>query len=275
MLVLLRLKRFMVIQKYFIFKPVESTYVLKLLKTLNAKKSTGFDHIPPKVAKLSPESFSIYLSSIINNAFKSNTFPNDMKKSEVSPLYKKKDHMCKENYRPISIISVFSKVMETLIAEQITEHMNTIFDKRLGAYRQGHGCSQVLTYAVDTWKCSLDNDMFVGTLMMDLSKAFDSIPHGLLLAKLKCYGFSNDACSFVASYLLERKQRVKIKDCRSSWLTLKRGIPQGSCLGPLLFNVFVNDLFYVVENADIFNYADDNTLSVSQQYRICYGTISE
>ena len=98
---------------------------------------------------------------------------------------------------------------------------------------------------------------------MDLSKAFDSIPHCLLLSKLKCYGFSTDACLFMASYMSERKQCVKIRDCKSSWLTLTRGIPQGSCLGPLLFNVFVNDLFSVVESANLFNYADDNTLSVS------------
>lgn len=171
--------------------------------------------------------------------------------------------MCKENYRPISIIPVFSKILEMLIAEQITEHMSILFDKHLGAYRKGHGCSQMLTHAIDTWKRSLDNDMLVGTVMMDLSKAFDSIPHGLLLAKLKSYGFTIDACTFMASYLMNRKQRVKIKDCRSSWLTLKRGIPQGSCLGPLLFNIFINDLFFVVENANLFNYADDNTLSVS------------
>ena len=249
--------------KVFNFMPVDPSHVMKLLKQIKTNKSTGYDHIPPKIAKLSSENVSLYLTVIFNNAFKSNTFPCDMKKSEVTPLYKKKDYMCKENYRPISIITIFSKIFESIISEQITEHMKTLFDKYLGAYRKGHGCSQVLIHAVNMWKNSLDNNMFVGTLMMDLSKAFDSIPHGLLLAKMKCYGFSNDACLFMASYLLDRKQRVKLNDCRSSWLTLKRGIPQGSCLGPLLFNIFVNDLFCVIENANLYNYADDNTLSVS------------
>ena len=249
----------------FKFRIVNQEYVMKLLSKLKVDKSTGFDNIPPKIAKLSAKSIAGTLSSIINKAFESNTFPSDMKKSEVSPLHKKSDHTIKENYRPISIIVVFSKVMETIIAEQITEHMNDLFDQRLGAYRKGHGCSQVLVSAVDTWKKSLDSGMFVGTLLMDLSKAFDSIPHGLLLAKLKCYGFSDDACLFMANYLQGRKQRVKLKDCRSSWLTVKRGIPQGSCLGPLLFNIFINDLFFVVKDANLFNYADDNTLSISHK----------
>ena len=149
-----------------------------------------------------------------------------------------------------------------LISGQITAHMNAFFNKHLGAYRKGHGCSQVLTYAVDTWKRALDSNKIIGTLMMDLSKAFDAVPHDLLVAKLSAYGFCESSCLFLLSYLKNRKQCVKIRDIKSSWLTLKRGIPQGSCLGPLLFNIFVNDLVLNVSNATLFNYADDNTLSV-------------
>ena len=97
--------------------------------------------------------------------------------------------------------------------------------------------------------------------MMDLSKAFDSLPHGLLLAKLYTYGFSLHSCKFIQSYLSEREQRVKINGQHSSWKCLKRGVPQGSILGPLLFNIFLNDLFYICDDVTIYNYADDNSLS--------------
>ena len=98
---------------------------------------------------------------------------------------------------------------------------------------------------------------------MDLSKAFDCFPHSLLVAKLHAYGFSYSTCKLIASYLCERRQRVKINNVRSEWKTLCKGVPQGSILGPLLFNAFINDLFYFVEKCILYNYADDNSMSHS------------
>jgi hypothetical protein len=213
--------------------------------------------------KICAEQLAGAMTSIINHSFQTNTFPCDMKKAEISPIFKKNCPMSKENYRPINILGVFSKLFESIIADQINGFMQNYFNDLLGAYRKGHGCSHVLTFAVDTWKKALDRNQHVAVIFMDLSKAFDSIPHELLVIKLKSYGFSENACLFMKSYLSDRIQRVKSKDTRSSWETTKKGIPQGSCLGPLLFNVFINDMFPHIAKSSVFNYADDNSLSVN------------
>jgi hypothetical protein len=246
----------------FDFKPVDSDYVYTLLCKLNIHKATGYDCIPPKMVKLCAKELSVTLTELVNCALKENVFPDDMKKAEISPIFKKKDDMLKDNYRPISILSVFSKVFETIVADQLMAYYRTIFNDMLCAYRKKYGTQHVLIKLIDSWKQALDDDKFVGTVLMDLSKAFDCIPHGLLIAKMNAYGLSNDACKFMSSYLSERYQRVKISNEKSSWMPLLKGIPQGSCLGPFLFNVFMNDIFFFIELCDLTNYADDNTIDI-------------
>lgn len=247
--------------KCFSFKPVSVEYVKNILSSLNANKSTGCDNIPPKMVKLCAEELSVTITESINSAMKNQQFPSDLKLADLIPLFKKSDDMQKENYRPVSILPVFSKVFEIVIANQLMEYFKDIFNDLLCAYRKKYSTEHLLIKLLDSWKWALDNDLFCGTILMDLTKAFDCMPHGLLVAKMHAYGVNDEACKFICSYLSERYQRVKISNERSSWTPLVKGIPQGSCLGPFLFNVFINDLFYFMEICSLLNYADDNSLS--------------
>ena len=130
----------------------------------------------------------------------------------------------------------------------------------LSAYTKSHNCHHVILRLTEHCRQALDNGHISGTVTMDLSKAFDWMPHGLLIAKLHAYGLSDGACNMVISYLKDRRQRVKVMGQFSYCTTINRGVPQGSVMGLLLFNIFLNDLFYFNMNCDIANYADDNHL---------------
>ena len=123
-----------------------------------------------------------------------------------------------------------------------------------------HGSSQhALISMIEKWRKSLDNKGYAGGVLMDLSKAFDCMNHELLLAKLHAYGFSKKSIKIINNYLKNRWQRVKINNSFSEWVELLLGIPQGSVLGPLLFNIYLNDLIWFIENGEVCNYADDTT----------------
>ena len=131
--------------------------------------------------------------------------------------------------------------------DQLFCHFVAIFNKLLSAFRNGHSCQTLLVKCIEDWKTALDQNKHVGVLFTDLSKAFDCLPHNLLLAKLRAYGLDISACSLIASYLSNRRQRVKIGNARSEWISLSKGVPQGSILGPLLFNVFINDMYLFID----------------------------
>ena len=119
--------------------------------------------------------------------------------------------------------------------------------------------SQCLTVMIESFKKALDNRLLAGAILTDLSKAFDCLKHDLLIAKLNAYGFDNSSLKYILSYLSKRKHRTKVNNSYSSWSEIKTGVPQGSILGPLLFNIYLNDIFFFVDKSNITNYADDNT----------------
>ena len=143
--------------------------------------------------------------------------------------------------------------------DQIISYMDKFLSPYLFGYRKGHSTEQCLFIMIEMWKKALDNKKVAGAVLTDLSKAFDCLSHDLLIAKLEAYGLEKSALKFVYNYLKDRKQRTKINGSYSSWKELKCGVPQGSILGPLLFNIFINDMFYFVDKTKIANYADDNS----------------
>ena len=245
----------------FSFHPVAPEDINRKLRTINVKKSTGCDNIPGKLLRLAHKELTMPLTSLINNCMKCNVFPGNMKLAEVSPIYKKSDNLTKGNYRPVSVLTAISKLYESTMNDQLLRHFTAIFNKLLSAFRKGHSCQTLMIKCIEDWKSALDEGKYVGVLFTDLSKAFDCLSHGLLLAKLRAYGLDLSACNLISSYLSDRKQRVKMGNARSEWLTLSKGVPQGSILGPLLFNVFINDLYMFIKRCTLYNYADDNSLS--------------
>ena len=130
-------------------------------------------------------------------------------------------------------------------------------------YRKYHGSPTALLSLTEQWKQDLDKHNIIGTIAIDLSKAFDCLSHDLILEKIKFYGLSDHALSLMRSYLFSRYQIVKLRDTFSTWQKVSRGVPQGSILGPTLFNIFMNDLEYAIKQRRIVNYADDTNIHCS------------
>ena len=247
----------------FSFSCVEENVVTPKLRSIKINKGPGYDCIPGKLIRLVHEVLSPHFTYILNQCITRSVFPSNMKNAELSPLYKREDQLNKVNYRPVSLLTVISKIYESVMFDQVRDYFGSIFEDLLCAFRKKYSCQSTLIKAIDDWKVSLDRNQMIGAVFMDLSKAFDSLPHGLIIAKLHANGLSLNACDLFSSYLCKRFQKVKVKTSRSEWAVIKKGIPEGSILGPLLFNVFVNDMFHFMEKCDLYNYADDNSLSVA------------
>ena len=176
------------------------------------------------------------------------------------PVHKKKDPTDKTNYKPVSILPLLSKVFEKVVYIQLYDYMESFLNQLFCGFRKAHSMQHALFRLIQSWQKELDESGFVGTILMDLSKAYDCLPHDLMAAKLEAYSLAKENLELISDYLSYRKQRTKIDSAYSDWANVIRGIPQGSILCPLFFNIFINDIFLVVEKSDMCNFAGDNTL---------------
>ena len=250
------------IQDKFSFTAVSENEVQKLVLKLDSKKKTS-GNIPIKVLKTCAPICVETIARCVNTAFRNCEFPSELKLAEIVPIHKKAETTIKSNYRPISLLPTISKVVEKIMFSQLNAFFQDKFSPILCGFRQHHSSQHALFNLLQNWQKSLDKGEIVGTVLMDLSKAYDCIPHDLLIAKLEAYGLGYSSLKFLLSYLKGRNHRVKIGSVFSSWLELLLGIPQGSILGPLLFNIFINDIFGFLSRTLICNFADDNSIYAS------------
>ena len=251
--------------------PAMEKDIEEIIDKLDPKKSMGIDNIPSKLVKLSKDIIKKPLTKAINLSIESSKFPNLMKYGRISPIYKNPpdgSRLYKTDHRPITVLTIFSKIEERYIFNSMIEFTNSILSDKVSAYRKGYSSQHVVLKLTEQWRTHLDKNERVGALLMDLSKAFDCLPHELLIAKLAAYGVERKTLDLLYSYLKERKQSVKIKGKLSMFLQIVAGVPQGSILGPILFNIFINDFVEIFEKADILNFADDNTLSAHSRTTI-------
>ena len=206
------------------------------------------------------------LSTAINFSIAAGIFPSELKIAKVVPLFKLKGKIWHfENWRPVALLPAFSKVYEKELQLQIVDYFttNSLFCENQFGFRKGRSTEDAVLTFHDRIKQMLDNRQTPFAVFLDLSKAFDTIDHDLLLRKLTFYGFTNSALTLMNSYLRDRSQYVDLDGVTSDRQGVDVGVPQGSILGPLLFLIYVNDLPNCTNMLDSTLFADDTSLSSS------------
>ena len=238
------------------------------MSALPLKASSGHDNLSNILLKEIIDPLAHTLMEVFNKLMTVGEFPNIMKLAEVVPLYKSKEHYLENNYRPISLLTTISKILEKIMYHCVYTFLQLtgqIYSNQYG-FRANHSCEHAVGQVIGTAVKGLENHQYVACVLLDLSKAFDTIDHEILLHKLELYGIRGQALLWFESYLSNRKLRVKCRtvsdprETMSEEHVVHHGTPQGLCLGSLIFLLFVNDLHLNLHDSDCIQFADDTTL---------------
>lgn len=242
--------------------PVNEEEVKKEIMTLKNNCATGPDGISSEILKKIGTQISPPIVHLINTMFTTAIFPQSLKTSLISPVFKAKAKDNINNYRPISVIGNIAKVVEKCLKARIVVFLekHNIISKQQFGFMKGKSTSDAICDLVKTVTNSLNCDEKCIAVFLDLAKAFDTVPHDRLIYKLRKYGFRGKAGDLLSSYLNNRYQKVRIGQAESSYLGVKVGIPQGTVLGPILFLLYVNDLFNLQIDGKFISYADDTAV---------------
>ena len=247
----------------FKFQEVSESSVEKLLKEIDTSKATGIDQIPAKFLKDAAPVISVHITKIINLSIKTETFPSECKIAKLKPLYKKGAKTEPENYRPISLLPLISKIIEKSIHDQLLDHLtksNLLYTHQSG-FRANHSTDTCLSQLTNMIINGVEKGKHTGMILIDLQKAFDTLNHEILLGKMKCIGLSESSVRWFRSYLAERTFFVSLDNTLSEPGRINCGVPQGSILGPLLFLLYINDVPQALSKCTAYLYADDTGIS--------------
>ena len=249
----------------FFLSPTNYDEIISICKILKSDSSPGHDEIKPDIVKLVADSIAHPITHIFNLSFQSGSIPDTLKLAKVTPIFKKGEKDLFSNYRPISILPVFSKILERLVHQRLysfISRFHLLHNNQFG-FRPNLSCESALLSAYNHIISKLDRKEHVLGIFLDLSKAFDTIDHTILFAKLHHYGIRGIALEWFRNYLTNRMQYVSFNGQNSSHSNIYCGVPQGSILGPLLFILYINDLVYSSKHCNMILYADDTNMLFS------------
>ena len=244
---------------------VDEDQVLKLLNNINIHKATGLDSLPARFLKDGGPEIVTAFTHLLNLSIHSSKVPSDMKSARVVPLFKKQNKTHVGNYRPVSILSVASKILEIVVHEQLQNHLdqNELLFQHQSGFRPAYSTDTCLIHLTDHIKNEMDKGNITGMVLIDLQKAFDTVDHSITMHKLQALGADKATIEWFKSYLTGREQIVDVNGTHSTPQKINCGVPQGSILGPLLFLCYVNDMQRAV-NCKLLLYADDSALIVPE-----------